>query len=1047
MPLIQTYLPEDYNSDSQNTSIVQDSTGLIYAANMSGVLEFDGVRWQLYRHPDNLQPLSLTVDPSNRVYVGFDHDIGLLKKHPDGTAELVSLAHLLPDSIDPSNVWTTRATPEGIIFEDWNHLLRFVPSNSNGDEGVFTVYSFDEYSPYSAYCYGNDQHVIAQYGVGLLTLDGDSLRLLPGGEFFKDIFIFEMSSFGPGRFLLAALDDDDKEIWYTFENGKARRFEAPVIRYSIDYHGMELMPLRDNLFGLATESGGLALFDSEGNILSVHNRETGLPDNVVHTGTLDREGGLWFPLDFGIARLQINSPMTRFGLDEGLSGTVFSITRFRDTLVVGGDQGVARLQPAHNSLGHAKLVPLEGIHDWTWQVLSAKDRLLVATFDAIYEFSSLHSSESPRKVVNYGSEAMLLVRDSSRVLYGDWFGGLGYLEWDGRHWVDKKNIEETEGVIRNIVQDGRHHFWLTVDDLYLERVTLSQNAEGKLVFKDRTHFEEGHGLPGPDYYYPFRLHGRLYVGSYQGLFRFNRETETFERDSVLFDTDFRTLQAIVGPTVDYQGRVWFDSEPWSGLVATPQPYGKYLISAPLNQGLNRSYYSVYPEPDGIVWGGGPGGTLLRYDETAKVKRDLEFSAVLRRMVTRTHDNEMTFSTLSSSSITLPWDQNSIRFEYSIPRYVRSEQNEFQYRLVGLNNSWSDWSRETYHDFENLREGIYQFEVRGRDTEGRVSKVASQSVRIRPPLHRTTAAYIVYVLFLLAAVVLYQRVRNARFRRINRQLEALVEDRTRSLEESLKKLQYEIAERERAEKERAEAQEQFQQAQRMETVGRLASGLAHDFNNLLSVIHGHASVTLADKSLTGHLRTELTLIMGTAERAAQLIRDLLAYSRRPPVESVPVHIGKLMDELAPMMDRLLAPRVDLDVEVTPNLWKAKVDARQLEQAILNLAVNARDAMPLGGYFKVTVGNFTCDEHFCRLHPTAQAGDYVSVIAADNGTGIPKELQAKVFEPFFTTKGDGQGTGLGLASVYAAVEQVNGVVWIESEEGRGSAFHLLFPRVKD
>lgn len=1045
LPLIQTYLPEDYHADSQNTSIAQDSTGLIYVANMGGILEFDGVRWKLYRHKDHLQPLSLTVDSENRIFVGFDHDLGLLKKKADGTAELVSLAHLLPDSIQPTDVWTTQATPDGVFFEDWDHLLRYTPSNQSGDEGSFKIYSFEEGKPYSAYCYGNNQHLIAQYRAGLLTLDGDSLRMVPGGEFFENIFVFEMSSFGPGRYLIAALDDDNEEIWYTFEKGKARRFVAPITDYSIKNHGMELMALSDKMFALSTESGGMAMFDRDGNLLSVHNRKNGLPDNVVHTGTVDREGGLWFPLDFGIARLQINSPLTRFGLEQGLSGTVFSITRFRDTLVVGGDQGVSWLNPAHQALDHANLVIIPDLHDWTWQVLSAKDRLLVATFDAIYELTSL--TAAPRKIVQYGSEVMHLVRDSSRVLYGDWFGGLGYLEWDGNHWVDKKNIVEMDGIIRKIVQDGSDQFWLTVDDLYLERVTLKEDAEGKLTLEKRERFEEGHGLPGVDYYYPFRLHGRLYVGSYQGLFRFNRESETFERDTVLFDTGFRTLTAIIGPKVDYQGRVWFDSEPWSGLVATPQPYGKYLISAPLNQGLNRSYYSVYPEADGIVWSGGPGGTLLRYDEMMDVELNEDFTAVLRRVVTRTADNELTFCERSSSVLHLPADQNSIRFEYSIPRYVRSEQNEFQYRLIGLGNGWSDWSRESYHDFENLREGSYRFEVRGRDTDGSVSSIAAQSIRIAAPLHRTWWAYILYAIVVLAGIALYQRIRNARILRINLQLEELVEDRTRSLEKSLDQLRHEISERERAEKERAQAQEQFQQAQRMETVGRLASGLAHDFNNLLSVIHGHASVALTDKTLTSHMRTELTLIMGSAERAAHLIRDLLAYSRRQPVDSEPVHIGKLVEDLAPMMDRLLAPRVDLTIEVAPNLWKSRVDSRQLEQAVLNLAINSRDAMPQGGYFKVSVDNFAADEAFCRLHPGARVGDYVQLTATDNGTGIPKELLAKVFEPFFTTKGDGQGTGLGLASVYSAIEQVDGVVWIESEEGKGTTFFMLFPRVKE
>ena len=1047
LPLIQTFLPEDYHSDSQNTSIVQDSTGFIYVANMNGILEFDGVRWELYRHPDRLQPLALTVDAQNRIFVGFDHDIGVLYKSSSGEKEYQSLQPFLPDTLQPTSVWTVCATPEGIFFEDWNSLLQWIPSNVSGTEGHFIIHEFSADNPYSAYVYGYGHHYIAQSKVGLFTLSGDSLVMVQGGDFFKDYFVFEMCVLDSSTLLTMSLDDEDQEVWHLFQNGTATRFETPITDYSVQYEGMELMALTDSLYALSTESGGLALFRRDGDIDATYNRNKGLPDNVVHTVTLDREDGLWLPLDHGLARLRIHSASSRFGYDQGLEGTVNTIVRHRGTLVTGTDQGCFLLHPSEMEHDCAHFIRIPHLGQWTWDMLSARDRLLVATSDTLFEIGSLKSEKEPRVVTPKGTQILAIDADSSYVLYGDWAGGLGYLAWNNEGWQDKGFIEGTEGIIRNIVRGYGNEFWVTVDDLHLERITLETDSTGGLYLTSKKRFGVENGLPGVDFYYPFLLHGRIYVGSFHGLYRYFRDTQTFVKDSTLFDTGYRTIKSVSEPVVDYQGRIWFSSEPWEGLVATPQPYGKYLISAPLHQGLNRIFYTIYPESDGVVWAGGPGSLLIRYNESCARPDTANNRVYIRNIIARGDSlNSILRFCENTTPLTLAWKQNSIRFEYALPHFDRLVQNEYQYRLVGLNSSWSAWSREAYHDYENLREGKYRFEVRGRDATGNVGEIASLSLRVLPPLHRSYYAYAFYILFLILIVIVVQRQREASIRRTNRRLEQEVEERTRSMEESLDNLQHEIDERERAEKERTAYQEQFQQAQRMESVGRLAGGLAHDFNNLLSVIHGHASVALADKSITNHMRTELTLIIGTAERATLLIRELLSYSRRQATHPQLLHLGKLVDQLAPMIDRLLAPRVEFKIEYIPNLWTVKVDSQQVEQAILNLAINARDAIQNAGHFTLSLANFIADEEFSDHHPKIRSGDYVHLMAVDNGEGIPEENRSKVFEPFFTTKGEKKGTGLGLASVYTTIDQAGGAIWVESEVGVGTVFHLLFPKAK-
>src|SRR3984893_16651957 len=213
---------------------------------------------------------------------------------------------------------------------------------------------------------------------------------------------------------------------------------------------------------------------------------------------------------------------------------------------------------------------------------------------------------------------------------------------------------------------------------------------------------------------------------------------------------------------------------------------------------------------------------------------------------------------------------------------------------------------------------------------------------------------------------------------------------------------------------------------MEAVGRLAGGIAHDFNNLLMVISGYSEFLLERLGAEPHLRGPAQEIASAAERASSLTRQLLAFSRKQ------------------MLARMIGEDVDLVMVPSPNLWPVRADAGQIEQVIVNLAVNARDAMPSGGKLTIETSNVTLDEDYARTHTPLHAGDYVMVAISDTGIGMDNETQSHIFEPFFTTKGT-KGTGLGLSTVYGIVKQSGGYIWVHSELGRGTTFKIYLPRV--
>jgi signal transduction histidine kinase/CheY-like chemotaxis protein len=262
------------------------------------------------------------------------------------------------------------------------------------------------------------------------------------------------------------------------------------------------------------------------------------------------------------------------------------------------------------------------------------------------------------------------------------------------------------------------------------------------------------------------------------------------------------------------------------------------------------------------------------------------------------------------------------------------------------------------------------------------------------------------------------------RRHRDNLEALVLERTEALRENEQKLV---------------------QAQKMEAVGQLAGGVAHDFNNILSVIGSYTGFVMDELPADSRTRADAMEIKKAADRAAALTRQLLAFSRKQVIEPREIAVNEAIGNMNKMLCRLISEHISLELKLAADAGSILMDQGQLDQILINLSVNARDAMPGGGRLTIETGNATLGEDYVKTRPGMAPGEHVVVTISDTGTGIPREIQHKVFDPFFTTKEKGKGTGLGLAMVYGAMKQNGGDVHLYSEPGRGTVFKLYFPRV--
>ncbi len=858
----------------------------------------------------------------------------------------------------------------------------------------------------------------------------------------------------PGEAVLALARGPDGGLWVGTERGLARRegsafvpvgrgtlagqrvnvlsgFSAGLLigtntgLYRLDDAGLHVVPLppgsghpafidagTDGASGVWLVSRGAGAFRYDAGRLQPFGDDR-LAERELYAALVDREGSLWIGTNEGVVQF-VPGPFTTFRVPDGLPNPVVrAITEDdRGRLWLGTKAGVA----VYDGQGFRTAIPAAALRDpRVWALAFAPDGgLFVGTDEGLVLWDG---SVQARYDTDHGlpdRRVRSILRDGRRT----WIGtrnGVARLEDDTIVPFPGRALHTALDPL-DMVRDHRGAIWMglmsggvaVVDD---EEVSLLGAADGltdELVWD----------LEVDDA-------GRIWIATNgDGAYRHDPVTGETMR---LSTGEGLANDYVWSVLCDSRGAVWLYTN--QGLDRYHDGAFRHFDRGDGLHDLEGNATAAWEARDGTLWFGSA-TALVRYDPESDRPNLLPPTVVIGEV--RGPDGVLE----AGSTLPARFDEITIPFAGLSFRDVTGVR--FRYRLLGLSERWSAPTPARIVRYARLPPGRYEFQVHARNDDGVWSTTpASFSFAVAPAFWQTWWFRLAVVLAVGAIIWLATVLRTRHLEADRRHLAEVVRRNTEELRRKNLSLEREMRHRE-------EVEEQLVQARKLEAVGRLAGGIAHDFNNITTTIVGFADVIDEELGEDSGVHDELSEIKRAALQAARLTKQLLAFSRRGVTRPETLELNETVRESAGMLRRLIGEDVHLELELDAERGTITVDRGQVEQVLVNLVLNARDAMPDGGTLTIRTADEELTEPVVGHDGEPAVGPHVSLSVTDTGCGMSDEVQSRIFEPFFTTKDVGEGTGLGLATVYGIVKQSGGHVLVESREGHGSTFTILFPR---
>ena len=789
IPYVQNYSPKDYSADPLNFDVTQDDRGILYFANSSGILEYDGNKWRLQKLPNESRVYSLAYEQSkHRIYVGGVGDFGYLSCDQQGITKFISLKPLIPQHHQNfKHVWLTFVTPnDEIIFFTTSgvYILK---------EGKIKVLTPSSKNPFHAAFYVNNNFYVREWGEGLKKLQNGHLTLVPNGKNFAQERIYAMLPFNDKKILVITRSQG----MYLFDGQKFTSWNTEVTpRFLEEAQVYFSKTLADQYFALATAKKGVIILNKQGKIIQQIDESAGLVKPYIYNLFPDKRNNIWVAKPEGLGQIILNTPFSFYNQNLGLTSNITSSAITQNTAYFGTMQKGIFTTPWQKTPDQ-EINNVKSINDKITNIFDIQvqnNDVLVGYNAGIWIYNTLTQNSYEIAKERYIWKFITTIANPKTLIAGARNGLIKIIQEDDQ-W-QAISIKKSLGTIPFLVEYKQGQLLASNDNGLLSKITLNTTLDSVINQKK---YDTLQGLPANNGNRVFQVGNQALIATKAGIYQYNEAQDRFEKHprfaKVVGDLLVRYIKG------DQQGNIWL----WAGspnqlhvLFLQKQADGFYqLIKTPF-QKLKNTFTElgthINPIDGQNVLFSSPEGAI-HYDPSIKVNYDQPYLSLIRRVETIADQDSLIFggSFLDSlghithiqpkkAVLKLPYGLNDLRFTFAATYYEDNDQLVYSHRLKGFDAHWSDWLNATQKEYTNLPEGKYTFMVKARNIYGKESLVASYSFKVLPPWYRTVWAYIGYVFIAAFVVWAIVKLNVRRLQGQKRRLEHVVQRRTAEIVE-------------------------------------------------------------------------------------------------------------------------------------------------------------------------------------------------------------------------------------------------------------------------
>lgn len=1009
--------------------IVPTPSGTLLMAGESGLIEYNGVQFKKLL-PGTI--LSVAIDPiDHTVYLGTDRTIGYIKKDALGNVLLEDLSKQLRDSVVLTYFRYIHVTKNKVFFLSSSDVFEY----DKGSRTFFIYHLSDEIK--NGFTVGDSLYV-SNPPQGLVILHQQKISLAPNGSYFKGNDIKTALPLSSSHYLLGW-----KELICYDPTGIVQPFP-----YLLTSKGQKLPSNAyasssvDKKFNLLIHDvipGGASIIDTDQNILFNYKGTSSFSGIDLISTTIDYQKNFWLGYYYtsggALSKMEHGQDFKIWSKENGLP-SIHYLARFKDNLYVGTSNGLFRLDELNRFNRLPKFV---GPYYFLKTInLEGNQRLLVSDEEGLKEWTG----EKLITILPGPGEGFVIHqtrKKPNRIILASSVRSLSMIYENGK-WKKEYDIPQT--TIESLAETPDGSIWMNI------RGGIAKIDTDTVPFRTTTYSLPSNlsqELSGGMFTTP---QGDILLGTSKGIYTFDVKSRKIipwigfgqkmadRLDKVLYTTQLNDSTYFMA-----------SNKPSSSLLCTITKKGTIIYDAPFKRlPDNGKTNCVWNDPDGTIWLGGSYGLISYNPKQDNKDYQQPFNCLIQKVsVSRDstiYNGSLSFLKTKSLQPVLEYQQNQIQFEFAAPFFDKEEETLYSYRLQGMTDRWSEWSKVYYKEYSNLSEGTYTFEVKAKNIYGIESAIASYSFTILAPWYRTWCAYVLYASLTVLAITLIIRQRTYYINERRKELEKIVEQQTGELKASNEEL--------KASNENLMlTQRKLVASEKMASLGQLTAGIAHEINNPINFISGGVQALRElqqEVQNRGHLLSKeeleeknlqiedlMTSIINGVHRTSDIIKSLRQFSSPSDElnDTITCDISEcISNSLLIINSKLKEANIEVQTHIqvqTP----AQAIGSQISQVLMNLIDNSIDALLQRSNNRLI--QITAEE----------TGRDIVIRVTDNGGGIPTEKQSHIFEPFFTTKSVGKGIGLGLFISYSIIQKHGGSLTFESNTN-GTVFTVSLPK---